>query len=490
MLNRANVRPKFIDRNCNHSQCQSYMDVIDELDKAKKLTKKLDSVLESSYDGIYITDGNGITTMVNKAYERITGLKCEELLNRHVGYLVEKGLISKSCSQIVLETKEITTIQQELLGGKKLLVTGTPIFDMNNDIEMVVINVRDVTELMHLKEALQEKEQKVQLVNKELEALKERLNEKGDVITNSPDMIKILQCSKRVATHDTTILIKGETGAGKEVLVDYIHKNSKRCNEKLIKVNCGAIPENLIESELFGYIKGAFTGANTEGKIGLFEEADHGTVFLDEIGELPFSMQAKLLRVLQEQEVQRVGSTETKKIDVRVIAATNKDLLSMAMNGEFRSDLYYRLSIVPLDIPPLRDRPCDIVPLSDHFLKQLNKKNESNKTFTKEVYDQFYTYSWPGNIRELRNMIERIFVMSALDVIGVESLPSEFYKPYAASLVAEKLSLKDAVMKLEYQMITDAINERGSIRGAAKLLKMDASTLLRKKRKIEENLTN
>lgn len=486
MVELVETKHIFEKKVCNHTQCSSYAKVIDELVVVKKISKKLDTILESSYDGIYLTDGYGVTTMVNKAYERITGLLAEDVIGKNVSYLVDNGFISQSCSQLVIKNREITTIQQELATGKVVLVTGTPILDYEGAVEMVVINVRDVTEFIKLKEALQEKEEKVLSVNKELAKLKEQLGKKGDIYSKNPMMIKLLQCARRVAAYDTTVLIKGETGVGKEVLVDYIHRHSTRSSEKLIKVNCGAIPENLIESELFGYEKGAFTGANKDGKIGLFEEANGGTIFLDEIGELPYKMQAKLLRVLQEQEIQRVGSIETKKINVRIITATNKNLKEMSENETFRSDLYYRLSIVPLEIIALRDRPCDIIALCNTFLKSLNEKNGTTKMFTKSVYDLFYRHPWPGNIRELKNMIERVFVMSSSDTIDIDSLPDEFTGECKEQASDEVVSMKESVMKYEYRLIKDAMSERGSIRSAAKLLQMDASTLLRKKRKIEE----
>lgn len=488
MVELVETKHIFEKKLCNHAQCNSYIKAIDELVVVKKISKKLDTILESSYDGIFLTDGYGVATMVNKAYERITGIMAEDVIGKNVSYLVENGFISQSCSLMVIKTREITTIQQELSSGKVVLVTGTPILDYDGTVEMVVINVRDVTEFIRLKEALQEKDEKMLSVNRELEMLKEQLGRKGEFFSRNPIMIKLLQCARRVAAYDTTVLIKGETGVGKEVLVDYIHSYSGRSDKKLVKVNCGAIPENLIESELFGYEKGAFTGANKEGKVGLFEEANGGTIFLDEIGELPYKMQAKLLRVLQEQEVQRIGSTETKKINVRIIAATNKNLKEMSENDTFRSDLYYRLSIVPLEILALRDRPCDIIPLCNTFLKSLNEKNGTNKIFTKAVYDQFYRYPWPGNIRELKNMIERIFVMAGSDIVDVDSLPDEFSSECKDQPSDIIIGMKESVMKYEYQLIEDAMIEKGSIRGAAKLLQMDASTLLRKKRKIEKTL--
>lgn len=473
---------------CGKEKCKSYIEMLKELKNVKKLTKKLDTVLDSSYDGIYITDGNAVTIRVNKAYERITGLKIEEFLGKNVSYLVEKGIISKACSTIVLERKEVVTIEQTLNSGKILLVTGTPIFDDSGEIEMVVTNVRDITELILLKEELQKKKEKVDRYNSELRRLKSKLGSKVEcnVISRNKGMKDLLNSVKRVASHDTTVLITGETGVGKEVITEYIHKNSARSDEKLIKVNCGAIPSSLIESELFGYEKGAFTGANQAGKIGLFEEANGGTLLLDEIGELPYNMQAKLLRILQEQEIQRVGGLETIKIDVRIIAATNKDLKNLAEQGGFRMDLYYRLSIIPIHIPPLRERKEDIIPLTNEFLYNLYERYGNKKYLSKNAYEILYNYKWPGNIRELKNLIERVYVMSNDERIEESDIPlnKDNLSEYGKSVL-----LKEAVAKLEYKMIEESYKKFGNVRDAARHLGIDASTFVRKRQKYERNLT-
>lgn len=475
---------------CGKEKCQSYMNVLSELTQVKKLTKKLDAVLDSSYDGIYITDGNGITIRVNKSYERITGLKVEEFLGKNVEYLVEKGLISKACSTLVLEKKGVVTIEQKLSTGKTLLVTGTPIFDDANEIEMIVTNVRDITELISLKESLHEKDKQVDFFNTELKRLKSQLDNKPytSLITRNKKMKDLLDTLTRVSKHDTTVLITGETGVGKEVITEYIHKNSLRANKKLIKINCSALPESLIESELFGYEKGAFTGANQSGKIGLFEEADGGTLFLDEIGELPLTMQTKLLRVLQEQEIQRIGGIEPIKINVRIIAATNKDLESLSTLGEFRADLYYRLSIIPIHIPPLRERREDIIPLTNEFLNKLILKYNQKKTFSKEVYETLCSYSWPGNIRELKNLIERLYVMNEEECISINDIPSSIVEK-SISIEYKPCSLKDSVMALELKLIDEAYEQYGNVRDAAKHLGIDASTLVRKRQKYEGQLS-
>ena len=485
---------KIIDQSrkpsCGKEICEAYGDMVDELKRVKKLTRKLDVVLDSSYDGIYITDGDGITLRVNKAYERITGLKQGDIIGKSINVLVEQGIISKACTMLVLENKEAMTIRQKLAGGKVVLVTGTPVFDENDEIEMVVNNVRDVTELLELREALKENELKMNMYNSELESLRKKMSRPAEVFSRNVKMKKLMESATRAARHDTTILISGETGVGKEIMAKFIHKHSDRCNEKLIKVNCSAIPENLMESEFFGYEKGAFTGARINGKIGLFEEADGGTIFLDEIGELPLNLQSKMLRVLQEQEIQRVGSVETIKINVRIIAATNQDLMQMVEQGLFRKDLFYRLNIIPLHVVALRDRVEDLIPLANNYLAKLNALYDENKKFAKEVYKSFANYNWPGNIRELQNVIERVFVMTEDHLIREKDLPLEIRSSSEDEVVFEsELKLKEAVGKLEYAMIQDAFKKYGNVRDAARSLGIDGSTFVRKRTKYLKELS-
>lgn len=478
------------DLECKKESCNAYLELVEELKQANKLTVKLDAVLDSSYDGIYITDGNAVTMRVNRAYERITGIKAEDLIGKHINVLVEEGVISQACSLLVIKNKEVTTIQQKLASGKVILVTGTPIFDDLGQVEMVVNNVRDVTELLDLREALREKEKAVDLYNSELERLRKRMTQKPEIFTRNAGMRLLMESASRVARHDTTVLITGETGVGKEVMASFIHKNSDRKKKKLVKINCSAIPEHLMESEFFGYEKGAFTGANNNGKIGLFEEANEGTIFLDEIGELPVNLQSKMLRVLQEQEIQRVGGVAPIKINVRIIAATNRDLEEMANQGLFRKDLYYRLNIIPINIPALRERREDIIGLSNDFLEKLNMMYAGNKRFSKEVYEIFNSYHWPGNVRELKNVIERVFVMTDHPYIEADDLPS-FMKAGEQPQTLANLSysglLKDAVSKLEWEMIQSAFKRHGNVRDAAKSLGIDASTFVRKRAKFEQD---
>lgn len=471
------------------------------LKEAQKLAIKLDAVLDSSYDGIYITDGEGITLRVNKAYERITGISADALIGRNMAVLVEEGVFSKACSIEVIKTRKVTTIQQKLATGKVVLVTGTPIFDDKGNIEMVVSNVRDITELLDLREALKAKEKAVDLYNSELERLRKRMSQRPEIMTRNVQMQVLMESALRAARHDTTVLISGETGVGKEVMASFIHRNSDRRKKKLVKINCSAIPESLMESEFFGYEKGAFTGASHNGKIGLFEEANEGSIFLDEIGELPINLQSKLLRVLQEQEIQRVGGLSPIKINVRVIAATNRDLEEMANQGLFRKDLYYRLNIIPLHIPALRDRKEDIIPLANDFIDRLNALYGGNKRFSKEAYEALASYEWPGNIRELKNVIERAFVMTDHMLIENMNLPKSSLTSERAkdskntealkSLLKanESLTLKEAMAKLEWQFIEAAERDYANVRDAASALGIDASTFVRKRRKLKEELS-
>jgi transcriptional regulator with PAS, ATPase and Fis domain len=292
----------------------------------------------------------------------------------------------------------------------------------------------------------------------------------------------------RVARVDSSVLLTGESGVGKGLFAELIHRSSNRSNGSLIKVNCGAIPETLIEAELFGYESGAFTGARAGGKPGYLEMAEGGTLLLDEIGELPYGAQVKLLRFLEDNDVIRVGSTRSRKIDVRVIAATNRDLESMVNTGGFRKDLFFRLNVVPIKIPPLRERVEDIPPLIHHFLKLFNEKCNTAKSLSPLVVDCFCNYKFPGNIRELANLIEQLVVLTPEDIIGLEDLPSTIRNGETGfcNLVAEnEWNLNKMVKDVEKQMILRALKICGSQRKAARLLGVDHSTLSRKIKRLQ-----
>ena len=447
--------------------------------------KVLETIIQTSYDGIYITDGEAKTIAINNSYERITGLKREQVLGHYMQELVESGIISKSTTLKVLELKQPVTLQQTFNTGKNALVTGTPFFDEDGKIQMVVTNVRDITELENLKEQCKESKTENIKYKSLIEELKKQIANTDFIVAEDEEMLNLLLLAKRGAQVDTTVIIYGETGAGKEVLAKYIYNNSLRNDKPFIKINCGAIPESLIESEFFGYADGAFTGATKGGKIGIFEAANNGTLLLDEVGELPLSMQVKLLRILQDGEIEKVGSSKRIKVDVRIIAATNRDLQDMVEKGTFREDLFYRLNVVPLRVLPLRQRRSSIIPTVEYFLKVFNEKYGMQKILSKEVLKYLYEYCWPGNVRELKNLVERIIITTQGDEIKINDIPNHIIDvmDLHKNKSGAPTKLSDAVKSLEKDMIFKAFEGHGNVRAAAKELGIDPSTFVRKRRK-------
>lgn len=468
-------------------------------------SERLNAIIEHSFDGIFITDAKANVIRINHAYEVITGLKKEEVLGKNMADLVRNKLISESGSLQVIKTKQPVTLQQCFRSGKEALVTSSPIFDADGNFIMIVTNVRDLTEIYNLKAVVQEKTAAMDRLAMELEHLQTTSEDNQEIIAKDETTLAAMLLANRVASMDTTVILLGETGVGKEVMARYIFQHSHRAKNSFIKVNCGAIPENLIESELFGYEGGAFTGANKNGKIGLFELANKGTLFLDEIGELPKDMQVKLLRVLQEQEILRVGGTKPVKIDVRIIAATNRNLEEMVSDGTFREDLYYRLTVFPISIPPLRMRKKDIVPLALSFLEKLNQKYQLKKYFTDLSMQLLHEYDWPGNIRELKNIVERAIIISPSDAIKPENLhihsaskpiviikDNEFSDNTKNSLPPPEfpINLKNTLEKIEYTYMVQAYKFFGNVRDAAKNLGLTPSTFVRKRKQYQQKNTD
>jgi len=448
----------------------------------------LDAFMSCTDDLVCISDGSGSKVRISSSCEKIYGIKSEDLIGKNVRDLEKSGIYAPSATRLVIEEKQQVSITQKTKTGRTLLVTAIPVFDEQGKIKRVVSISKDITDANKLKSELKQTKQLLQRYESELAAHRIEAMKDSEVIHRSKNMEQLLEMLKKVANVDTTILINGETGVGKEVIAKYIHNISNRNKGPFIKVNCGAIPENLIEAELFGYEKGAFTGARSEGKPGLIEVANGGTLFLDEIAEIPQSLQVKLLRVLQEKEFIKVGGVKNIKVDVRIIAATNKDLKQMVKNGEFREDLYYRLNVVPVTIPPLRERPVDIPILAHHFLVKYNEKYGYAKQLTKEVIECFMKYPWPGNVRELENIIERLIVTSEGNQITINDLPSELCNrreehSSGGVFVSKLMPLKEATALVEYQLIEKALEEGGNTYRAAEILDVDQSTIVRKLKK-------
>lgn len=447
----------------------------------QEANERLDAIIENSFDGIYITDNKANTIKVNKSYEVITGLKKEEVLGKNMIDLIKNNVISISGSVLALQKKEPITLQQEFKTGKKALITSSPVFDKKGNIIMVVTNVRDLTEIYKLKKEV-EKNSFLKNENKNIESTDFKENEK--IICVDENSKQVLNIAKKVADLDTTVMLIGQTGVGKELFANYILENSNRKNEAFIKVNCGAISPSLAESEFFGYEKGAFTGADKKGKAGIFEAANNGTVFLDEIGELPLSLQVKLLRVLQENEIERVGGTKSIKVNVRIIAATNADLEQLVENNLFRKDLYYRLMVFPIYIPPLKERKEDIIPLINLFKDTFNNKYGFNKSFSKEALEFLKEQEWKGNIRELRNVVERGLILSDNVVTTKDLNFPKYNKDIIKDFKLPKTdNLKELIEQIELAYINKAYEKYKNVRQAAASLNMDPSTFVRKRKK-------
>ena len=461
-----------------------------ELEYVKALNEELDTIIESVSDGLYITDGEGTTLRVNSAYERISGgVKAEEVIGRNMKDLVQEGYYSKSVTLIVLEKKEPVSILHTIKGDKEVLITGNPVFDENGKIVRVVTTVRDIVELNTIKKELAKTIAESKRYKKELETLKEFQNQIAEVVATSKIMKDVVDLAFRVGKVRSTVLITGESGVGKEVVARVIH-NSSNIEKPIVKLNCGAIPENLLESELFGYEEGAFTGAVKGGKPGLFEIAHNGSVFLDEIGELPLPLQVKLLRVIQEKEILRVGGVTPIKVDVRIIAATNKNLEKMVSIGKFREDLFYRLSVIPIEVPPLRKRPEDIIPLAVKFLEKFNSMFHTEKEITPDALKALETHLWPGNVRELENNIERLVILSpgekimAKDINEIISSIESRHNPSEIS-IPDIIPIESAVNEVEKQLLTRALKKYKTTRKAAAVLGISQPSVVRKIKKYD-----
>ncbi|MBM7622625.1 sigma-54-dependent Fis family transcriptional regulator [Sporohalobacter salinus] len=488
----TNRSPIFQDGEINGSMA-IFQDISDleqiseELKTVKNLNKELDAIIESVSDGLYITDGYGDTIRINSAYEKITGIKSEEVLGRNMKDLVEEGVFSEAVTFQVLDKREPVSVMHEIKTGQKVLSTGNPVFNEDGEIVRIVTTARDVKKLNHLKKELEKTKELSERYYSELEQLRSQQLELDDeIVVKSSKMEKVFDSALQVGKVDSTVLITGESGVGKEIVAQAIHKASERKNNSLIKVNCGAIPDNLLEAELFGYEKGAFTGAKSDGKLGMFELADKGTLFLDEVGELPLNLQVKLLRALQEEKIKRVGGTERIKIDTRIIAATNQDLKRMMEERKFREDLYYRLNVVPIYIPPLRERKEDIAPLIFNFLQKFNEEYDANRKISLDVIETLEEYSWPGNVRELKNLVERFVVMSMQEKIELSSLPKKIEKSKyegKSIKVSEIIPLKKAVSRVEKNIIEMALKKYNTTYKVAKALGVSQPTVVRKKNK-------
>jgi len=448
-----------------------------------KILKELNTIYELSPDGIFVTDGDGITLRVNKRVQNTLGLPADRLIGKNVKELVAEGVFYPSVTLKVLEKKKTVTMMQNLKSGKRVIVTGTPVYDEKNRISRVISTTRDITELMELKEKLENAEELMKQYQIQLHDLQHNYEETSDKLyVKSQAMKKIFNTAMKIAKVDVSVLLQGESGVGKNIIAYEIHRNSDRNLGQFVEINCGAIPQNLLESELFGYEKGAFTGANKDGKLGLIQLADKGTLFLNEVGDLPLGLQVKLLKFLQEKKITRLGSTKEIEVDTRIIAATNKDLKQLLNNGMFREDLYYRLNVVSFLIPPLRERKEEIPGLLFFYLDIFNKKYSLKKRLHSKTIYFLMNYNWPGNVRELVNVVERLVVTADNEEITSDLLPTEIL-PLNASKQARIIGLKTAVERAEKEQLEFALKQCKNTTEMASLLGVSQPTIVRKLQK-------
>lgn len=446
-----------------------------------------EAIMRNSKDGLFITDHEGTIMMVNRATEKMVEFEISKILGRNVQEMLDAGYYDKSVALEVIRTKQPISMIQVSRNGKRILATGIPILDDKNNIQFVLVNDRDITSLENLTESLEE-ELLARDVHYEFSNFGLAATELQDIVVRAPAMIEVMKTAVRAAKYDLTLVITGSSGVGKSMIARMVHRLSDRRNGKFIDVNCGAISDSLIESELFGYEKGAFTGASAQGKKGLFEIADKGTLFLDEIGEIPMHLQVKLLRFLENGEMVRVGGLKSMKVNTRVITATNRNLEEMVANCTFRSDLYYRLNVVPIRIPSLAKRREEIGPLIDFFLARFNREYRVEKTISRGARNCLLTYSFPGNIRELENLLKRLVTMVEDEEIKAHHLPQQLRpeKEIQVNNGKNEESGLAEVRNLELQMIQDAITEHGSQRQAAVALGLSQSTISRKIKNIKK----
>ncbi|MGD8291316.1 MAG: sigma 54-interacting transcriptional regulator [Desulfobacterales bacterium] len=461
-----------------------------KLESYQRLNKQFETIFNSSSDGIWVVDGNGKVIAVNQAAEKFSNIKAADVMNKNVVKLVESGIIDRALSPEVLASKRQVNMLQYIEKTRKyILSTGTPAFDENGNVFLVVVNERDMTRLNELLEQLDQ----TRLVS---DKYKDKLTELGvlelkkqEIIAESEEMQQVLRVALKLAQMEASnILIQGESGTGKGLLAKFIHRNSPRRDKPFIQINCATIPENLLEAELFGYEKGAFTGAHQKGKAGLLELAHGGTFFLDEIGDIPYVVQAKLLKCIEDQKIMHLGGLKPIQINCMIIVADNKDLAGLVKEKKFREDLFYRLNAFSIKIPALRDRPDDTFELANYFLHKYNEAYKADRQLSYSAIEILQSYPFPGNVRELKNLIKKAVVLSEdryLDEFIQKSLgyegPGEIRAAADRDFSPSKLTVK--LNQTESKMLKTAVMQCKSTREIARYLGISQPSVVRKLKK-------
>ena len=452
------------------------------------LSRELDTIIDSSSDGLFVCDAEANVIRMNPASEKIHKTSANTIVGRNMRALIAEGFIDRSAALEASLSKQRVSLLQNKGGYKKLISIATPVFDENGELIRVVVSERDITEIDALQRELEEQEAIKNGLRDQMLAMQQAELESQQIIARSSQMIRAIQQAMRVAKAESSVFILGESGVGKGLIAQLIHSHSSRAQQPLIKINCGAIPESLIEAELFGYEKGAFTGALATGKPGQFELADGGTLFLDEIAELPLSSQVKLLRFLEDGKITRLGDTKGRTLDVRVLAATHQNMEEMVEQGRFRLDLYYRLNVIPIQIPAVRERPECIPPLIHHYIEKFSRRSGVKKRLARTALDALCNYPFPGNVRELMNICERLVVMAETDVVGLEDLPGQISAQQQETTLAggglpAGTTLQQALDQVERTLLERAKESVSSQSEMAIELGVNQSTIARKLKK-------
>ena len=475
---------------CNFQELKQFESAAKKLESYRCLNRQLETIFNASSDGIWVCNGKGKVIDINDASEKLNGIQAKQIIGKKISDLVAGGLFDRSVTLEVLETKrQVSVLQHMKRTNKIILATGTPAFDEKGDIFLVVVNERDMTQLNAIQDQLKQSRMVTEKIKDKLAELSVLELKDQKIVAENRSMQEVLQLSLKLAhLQASDILILGESGTGKGLLAKFIHKNSRRRKNPFIQINCAALPENLLEAELFGYEKGAFTGARQEGKAGLFELAREGTLFLDEIGDLPHSLQAKLLKYLDDHEIMRLGGLKSKKIDCTIIAATNRDLAARVKQKRFRKDLFYRLNTFTIKIPPLRERPEDIFELVNVYMKKYGKEYGLTRRISSEALKMLQAFPFPGNIRELKNILKKAVVMSeheSIDEMIHQSLSMDAGQ-YTASAMDDAhhtKGLTHQTLNVEKEILQNAMACCKSTREMARYLKISQPTVVRKLKK-------
>lgn len=460
----------------------------------------LEAITDNCADGIYVLDDKGFYIFANSVYVNSINMTKSDLIGYDVHNFVRTKMIDFCISDIVYKEKRRVVMFQDVYNkhdpSRKMhrqLIISTPIFDDKG-------NVRNIVAIVRRLDTMHDYYQQASMTESGPRYSDDFDGNPPDIIAESASMHDLLKTARTVADVDSMILITGESGTGKEVVAQYIHASGKRAGNPMVIINCASLPANLLEAELFGYEKGAFTGALHTGKAGLFEAADKGTLFLDEVNSLPLDLQGKLLRAIETKQIQRLGSTRMRNVDFRLLAATNEDLHQLVEAKRFRADLFYRLNVIPLFIPSLRERPADILPLTLLFLQKFCDKHNKHKVFSENTLNSIKGYSWPGNVRELKNFVERAVVMSMgefIEIHNIEGVASGApgshvqHSPSTlgtdgidyAQLLERGTTLSDFLAHFETSYTQYALENTGSTYEAARILGTSQSSIMRRKKK-------